>query len=943
MRIFYWNINGVVKLNAQPNLRELVQEFQPEILCIAEPKVRYTDNFISRLNLNGFKNTFIHNSSNNSIGNIWIFWLEDFNDPLIVNMSRQAITMALNEKKGGVETRTSIINKFSDWMKNNNLFEADSLGCNFTWTNGQSGHRRIINKLDRAIINPAWLAKFENWQCKALPREVSDHSTLIGFPFAVPRLKRAPFRVQKMWFLHADFMRIVSENWNLPVFVNPNFIVTFKLKRLKVDMNTWNLRVFVNIHSLLKQDKLRFETAAMISDEDPSNIPNLNAMKDAMSTLHETKMQHTTMLKQKARNNWLVDGASNTSFFHNCIRARRSNNVISELVDNEGAIISDSTLLRNHVVTYYEEKFNGTEDNIDSSLFYYEHETITPEESLEMDVIPSQEEIKSAVWDLGADSAPGPNGYSGCFYRHCWDVIHEALIQDIIYCWNLKHIPNGTNSSLLIILDKVRWANTIRNFRPISLSKFFFKIFTKILATRLGIFLDKLVSEEHVTFMKGRNIHENISLASEMVNELHIKRKDGNLGLKLDISQAFDTVSWSFVLEVFKHINMGLKQGDPLYPLIFVLIEDVLSRNISKLFNEGNMKSLHNIIHFLEVYQRASGQTVCRQKSKVYYGGGSLSRCRYLTDFSGMTVATFPDRYLGVQVKPGTVRYRHISNVIDKIKNELAGWKGSLLSFQDRIVLVKSVISSYSIHNMAVYKWPRGLGISSMSVMNRPFLMKLWWQIRTSKKKWARYLVAKFFDRNGELKHKGIKSTIFPEIRSIASILQRGELNRNVRVSEILVDGAWVISDVHRLFLEATGIDLINLPRPNNGEDVIIWMPDYKGKFTVRSAREITRPHLQEAVEVIWWVPDFGNLLLCCEGAAVGNHDNAGSGVVARDSDCAFLGAISFGLGVTTNYLAEVYAVVVGFEWANKWGVRRVIIRTDSDAARMAFSTNSMP
>ncbi|XP_026459751.1 uncharacterized protein LOC113360457 [Papaver somniferum] len=226
------------------------------------------------MDLNGVHISFVHASYLQVTRRLWQ-QLETVNDniPWLVIGDCNCI-LRNEEKKGGLETRTSVINEFSDWMEHNNLFEVDALGCNFTWTNGQSGHRRIISKLDRAIINPAWLSKFENWRCKDLPREVPDHSTLIGFPFAVPKPKHAPFRVQKMWFLHADFMCMVTENWNLPVFGNPDFIFTFNLKRLKVEMKTWNLRVFGNIHSRLKKDKLRFETAARISDEDPSNIPN---------------------------------------------------------------------------------------------------------------------------------------------------------------------------------------------------------------------------------------------------------------------------------------------------------------------------------------------------------------------------------------------------------------------------------------------------------------------------------------------------------------------------------------------------------------------------------------------------------------------------------------------------------------------------------------------
>ncbi|XP_026435819.1 uncharacterized protein LOC113333607 [Papaver somniferum] len=645
----------------------------------------------------------------------------------------------------------------------------------------------------------------ENWRCQALPREGSDHSTLLGFPFSVSRTKRAPFGIQKMWFLHTDFLRMVSDSWNMPVHGSLDFIFTYKLKRLKGVIKEWNLAVFANIHSRLKQDQLR---------------------------LSETRLQHNTMPNQKARKQWLVEGSSNTTFFHNSIRIRRSSNTISELTDSDGHTISDYDQLRDHVLQLYEEKFNGNESNLDASLFYYEHVGISEEESLAMDKIPTPDEIKQAI-------------------------------------------PNGVNSSLIIVLPKVRGANTLRNFRPIGLSKFFFKIFTKILATKLGSVLDKLVSEEQVAFMKGRNIHENISLASEMVNELHIKRKDGNIGLNIDISQAFDM-------------------------------------------------SLNNLVDLLGKYQRDSGQTVCRQKIKIYHGGCSLTRMNYLANHLGMTVATFTDRYLGVKIMSCTVRYHHISGVVEKIKSQLASWKGFLLSFHDHLVLVTSVIANYSIHNMDIYKWPRkfilqcerairnfiwpgdsnvshvvvvaydkvcfpfeegGLGLTRMATMNDAMLMKLWWKIRSSKKKWAGFLRAKFFGRNGYIKVNGLKSSILQDIRrvyklveyntkvllgdgintslyydawfsnnSIAAILNGYTLDRNVLVSTILVDGPWNIPVENLDHMAAAGLDINLLPTPTVGKDVRIWMPDYKVAFTVSSAKELIRQKYPkfDGASILW-------------------------------------------------------------------------------------------
>ncbi|XP_026443515.1 uncharacterized protein LOC113343595 [Papaver somniferum] len=347
MRVLFWNINGVARDVAQDKLKELIRDFKPDVFGIAEPKVPCSAGFRYGLLREGYSSHVINNASSSGIANIWVCYSNTLNIS-IVNVSKQGITvevdgvhvsfvhasyiqvtrrslwqqlvssgdgipwlvigdfnciLRLDEKKGGLEPRTSAINEFSDWLDDNNLFEADALG----------------------------------------------------------------------------------NSWNMPISGSFDFIFTQKLKRLKGIIKEWNLRVFGNVHSRLKQDQLRFEAAALLSDDNPDDITKLNIMKDAMAKLNDTRAQLNTMLKQKSRNKWLVEGSSNTNFFHNSIRIRRSPNTISELVDSAGNTISDYELLRNHVVHYYEDKFNGPEMEIDPILFDYGHISISEEESLAMD------------------------------------------------------------------------------------------------------------------------------------------------------------------------------------------------------------------------------------------------------------------------------------------------------------------------------------------------------------------------------------------------------------------------------------------------------------------------------------------------------------------------------------------------------------------------------
>lgn len=53
------------------------------------------------------------------------------------------------------------------------------------------------------------------------------------------------------------------------------------------------------------------------------------------------------------------------------------------------------------------------------------------------------EEIRSALWDLGPDKAPGPDGFLPLFFRSYWTIVGHDVVQAIQNAFQAKSIPSN--------------------------------------------------------------------------------------------------------------------------------------------------------------------------------------------------------------------------------------------------------------------------------------------------------------------------------------------------------------------------------------------------------------------------------------------------------------------------------------------------------------------
>lgn len=98
--------------------------------------------------------------------------------------------------------------------------------------------------------------------------------------------------------------------------------------------------------------------------------------------------------------------------------------------------------------------------------------------------------------------------------------------------------------SLLLFQKNQEWWR-LRIFYPMSLVSGMYKILYKVLASRLSMVLDNIISKPQNTFIRGRQIFDSVLIANECLESC---TKLGVPGLlcKLDMKRTYDRAKWDF-------------------------------------------------------------------------------------------------------------------------------------------------------------------------------------------------------------------------------------------------------------------------------------------------------------------------------------------------------------------------------------------------------------
>lgn len=640
------------------------------------------------------------------------------------------------------------------------------IGLPYTWDNRQPTGRNVKVRLDRGLADEGFMNLFSNNKVWHIQTTESDHCCLVLECSQVwhrGRRRKRRFRYENMWRRDATYVQMVEEAWHAADRPTTMDQLAVNIDQVSTKMQEWGRSIFGSVRQELAALRIELETVRR------NNLHSGPSRQERhlMAKIAELLAKEECMEQQRSRIQWLKEGDRNTAFFQAKSRERAKNNRIHALKREDGSLASTQEELEVTAMEFYTKLFTRQEVLDPGPVIDCVPTRVTTEMNEFLTKPFTPEEVKAALFMMGPNKAPGPDGLTAGFFQFHWEAVGQNVMDAVLHFLNGGRMPESVNSTTLVLIPKVKHPQEMKQFRPISLCNVIYKICSKILANRLRGCLDEIISEEQSAFVPGRLITDNVLVAYECTH--YLKRKKGKMGacaVKLDMAKAYDRVEWeylklimlrlgfheNFVSLIMKCVSSvsfsvrvngslssvfkptrGIRQGDPISPYLFLLCAEGLSCLLKSVgpmhlargarvgihapwishllfaddcivFSEASQRGAARLQEILVTYSRGSGQMINKDKSAVFFSSNCDDQMKEMVRQElHIDTEALCDKYLGLPTALGRSTAGAFDFMATRIRNLVGTWSGREASYAGREVLLKSVAQAVPTYSMSCF------------------------------------------------------------------------------------------------------------------------------------------------------------------------------------------------------------------------------------------------
>ncbi|XP_056688085.1 uncharacterized protein [Spinacia oleracea] len=380
---------------------------------------------------------------------------------------------------------------------------------------------------------------------------------------------------------------------------------------------------------------------------------------------------------------------------------------------------------------------------------------------------------------------------------------HQNYLSYLHQTAKLKEV-NVTSISLV---PKLTVANFVSDFRPIACCSVIYKCISKIMCSKLSQILPDIISPTQGAFVAGRSILHNVMICQDIIKLYNRGNSRPSCMMKLDLKKAYGTVEWKFIEEVMDEFGFpshfiqlvmtcltttqysllingvpspliqpkrGLRQGDPLSPLLFTPCMEYFSRTMKLvashpnfrfhsrcktlklnhlcfaddllLFCNGDVTSFQLMLEGLKLFSSTTGLQINPSKSSIYCSGLDTHTKNCLATLYGYTIDCLPFKYLGVSIISKKIQAGDCNLLVEKMVSIIKIWSSRHLSFAGRMQLVNFVLMSISVYWSQLFLIPAIIikqNQCNMQIFSLAAVGKLAWAIEQKQDNlWVKWIHA---------------------------------------------------------------------------------------------------------------------------------------------------------------------------------------------------------
>ncbi|XP_021730588.1 uncharacterized protein LOC110697529 [Chenopodium quinoa] len=307
--------------------------------------------------------------------------------PWLVIGDFNSVPNSYDRINGNVVTNYEV-NHFRSFVDNLDLCELISKGSFYSWSNKGHGDTRIATRIDRGLVNQAWL---------------NSHVESIYLP---------------------------------PLLSNHNPLLVENLKSDKKNLKDLNTKYFANV-----DEKVDVALASLKAIQDQLAVDYSNSdlhvkEAEAVNMVKHWMYIQESIYKQKSRVDWIKLADCSSHYFFSVMKHKQGRNRIDSFFTEDDVLLKDHVLIENEIVGFNK----GLLGSSASSLPAVDLATIRRGSQLSsssidiLTAVVTTSEIDNALTQIGDDKAPGIDGFNVVFFKKAWPTI-KTDIYAAIFCF----------------------------------------------------------------------------------------------------------------------------------------------------------------------------------------------------------------------------------------------------------------------------------------------------------------------------------------------------------------------------------------------------------------------------------------------------------------------------------------------------------------------------